>query len=361
MAAPAIAQQFDVHGLLRVSVESRLPAKLQQVMHHLAEFVDQRDGDRPPDLLLRDYAAAPPFAEPEVVSDAYRYGGRWLDLPAHRVRVDLDGRPITMYSDRMVLPVNLLVHLALLRRGFSLVHAAGVEFEGRRYLFPALGGVGKTALAADLVFAGGKLYGDDMTIVGSEEILAYPLDFSVYPHHLALLRIEDRAIDRAFRRTAALDRITRWLERWDARPVKLARVALNSLKVPCVNVAPRRIFGDQCFAARGTVDAVYYLARTAEEAVGITIAPADPVRLAQVCTDILLYEWQQALPLLHLYSALSEFSVEEMTARTKGALELLFSGCPCFRAAIPASLSLADYPASLRRGLRHGAGSAPRR
>jgi hypothetical protein len=347
MAKGVVKGSFNVHGLARVHVETRFKAKLEQVMHHVAEFEEPAEDGNTPDVVIQDYADAPVLTYQIVIADHYLYGDGTLNIPSDKICYDLLSAPIRVYCDRLVLPLSLLIHLALLRKGHALIHAAAVEFEGRHYLFPALGGVGKTTLVAGVVFAGGKMYGDDLNIVNENEVLSYPQDFSVYPYHLPLLRLNERSIVRDFARTAMLDRITDVLESYDSRPARLVRMVLNSLKITCVNVPPRRIFGGQCFAKRGVVDEIYYLLRTAMGPRDLVIKRIEPRMLAQICTDILFHEWHESLKYLYVYGALCPFSPDEIHGGTMAIFERLFASRPCYVVEIPVSMTNVEYQEKL--------------
>lgn len=353
MVDSRITKSFNIHGLVRVLVESRLKSNLEQVIHHLAEFEETEAHGYVPDVIIRDYADAPDLKGATTIAEYYFYSNGNLKIPSHKICFNLVETPIMVYCDRLLLPLSFLIHLRLLLKGFSLIHSAAVEFEGRHYLFPALGGVGKTTLVATLVFAGGKLYGDDMCIVSGDEVLSYPQDFSVYPYHVALLRLNDRKIVLKFKKTAFLNNITNFLERYDSRPVKLIRIILNSLKVPCVNVPPKRIFGGQCFAQRGVIDEIYYLSRTGSESKGFEKKRIEPRALAKVCTDVLFHEWHESLRYLYVYSALSPFSVEKMYSDTRGVLEQLFTTHPCSALGIPSSMTNNEYQDKIIRFMRN--------
>ena len=87
-------------------------------------------------------------------------------------------------------------------------------------------------------------------------MLAYPIDFSVYPYHMPLLKLNDHSMMRQFKITSMLNHISDFLEKFNTRPEKFSRVALNALKVHCVYVPPRRIFGENYLAESDPVDAV---------------------------------------------------------------------------------------------------------
>lgn len=81
------------------------------------------------------------------------------------------------------------LQVALLSRGATFLHAAGVERDGRALIFPSWGGIGKTALVSHLVRdRGWRLLGDDLVILSSEGICwAFPKPLAVYSYHRGVL------------------------------------------------------------------------------------------------------------------------------------------------------------------------------
>lgn len=347
-----IIKYFNIHGLIRVCIESSKPVVFKQSAHQLAEFEVKEGIGSSSDIIIQDYDKAPPLKDAFRISDYYYYyADGTLNIPSLKTCFNFIESPIKVYCDQLVFPMSLIVHLVLLSKGYSLVHAAGVEFKGRRYLFPAFGGVGKTALTAAIIFAGGKLYGDDMSIVGKEEILSYPQDFSVYPYHLRLLKLQDKSIEKAFKKTAFFDRITNVLRHIDISPARVIKRALDSRKIPCVSVSPRLIFGDNCFASKGKINEIYYLRRSAF-ASNIQVTSMDAKELAKVCTNILLHELYEFVRPLYAYSALFSFSLDKVYNDTRMILENLFSACPCHLMEIPQSMSDIQFQKEIMSYLR---------
>jgi len=346
---------YDIHGLVSITVRTANPAKLIEIEHQLSEFKSAATGDG--DIRIEDYSQAPQSSD--VSGEHYNYQEGYLHLPSYRACFLVrDGR-IEMFSDGLFLPVNLLVHLALLHKGYSLVHSAGVEIHGNRYLAPAFGGVGKTIFAASCVFSGGKLFGDDLTIIGHGCLLPYPISLSVYPYHVPLLRLTDKGIQRAFKKTAFLNWLTAPFESRRGRLSRLFRVGLNSFKIHCVNVRPRQIFGAGFMAEPGPAAAVCYLSRDfARE--GVNLEAVDPHALAKVCTEVLFHEWHASLRYLLIYSAFSAFSLENCMLRTRQLLQLEFEKYPCYIAHIARRIDNVEYPkllleqleSALNRGIR---------
>ncbi len=77
------------------------------------------------------------------------------------------------------------LQMALLREGFSFVHGACVEKDGKAVLISSRGGVGKTAITEYFVRRlGWKLLGDDLIIVDSRgRSYAFPKPMVLYPYH----------------------------------------------------------------------------------------------------------------------------------------------------------------------------------
>lgn len=338
-----IKKKFNIHEIIRVDIESRFSEIVDQVMHQLSEFEVLEDSEEVSDIVVRDYDCAPKLKNSLVISDYYYYYDDWLNIPAHQTCIDLVNDPIKVFCNKFSLPVNFLVHVALLRKKYSLMHAAGVTINSKRYLFPAFGGIGKTALVMAVVDNGGKFYGDDMIIINENDLFNYPIDFSVYPHHMKLLRLKDTRIEKKFKRTKLFDNITDRLEKYDCRLLKFIRVAINTLKVPCVNIPPRDIFGEKCFAGHGKIDEVYYLTRNNKNSDEIEISPIAPKILAEITSYILFSEWHQSIYYLLVYSGLSSFSLTKIIDMTRSIYEQLFSIRPCYIVEIPNSMSIQDY------------------
>lgn len=346
-----IKKRFNIHEIICVDIESSFSEVIQQVMHQLAEFEVLSDCENAADIVIRDYDCAPKLKDAVVISDYYYYTDGWLNIPAHQACINLIKTPITIFCNKSILPINLLIHMALLRKKHSLMHSAGVEIYGKRYLLPAFGGIGKTALVAAVVYNGGKFYGDDMNIINDDDIFNYPIDFSVYPYHMKLLKLKDPKIERMFNRTKLLNIITDQLERYDSRVLKFIRVAINTLKVPCVSIPPRHIFGEQCFAEHGKVNEVYYLTRMDTNSKKIEISPIEPKILAEITSNILFSEWHQSMQYLLVYSGLSSFSLTDIFSSTKSIYKRHFAGRPCYCVEIPNSMTLLDYQTKLVEAL----------
>ena len=79
-----ISKSFNLHGIVRLQVETCSPTLIQQVMYQLSEFETTLEDDHSPDILIRDYAEAPHLSEPGTISEYYYYADDWLNIAPHR-------------------------------------------------------------------------------------------------------------------------------------------------------------------------------------------------------------------------------------------------------------------------------------
>lgn len=81
--------------------------------------------------------------------------------------------------------IMMLLEYCLLKNGATFIHSAGVAKDGKAYIFPSWGGVGKTASVAKLIREHNyKLLGDDLVILDkSGKVYAFPKKFVLYAYH----------------------------------------------------------------------------------------------------------------------------------------------------------------------------------
>lgn len=332
---------FNLHGLVRLELLTERENTLREIMYHLSEMEHPIDSGSS-DVVLRDYSEKPVLPDPLSIEGYYFYKEGVLDVPPYRLCFDLTSTPVRVWSDHFVLPVNFLVQIALLRKGYTFLHAAAVQWQGRNLLFPAQGGTGKTALVAGLMTKGAKLFGDDLVVVGHGRVLGYPQDFSVYPYHVGLLGLKGSGISRMFQKDAFIDFFVRMTGTSDRLFWRALRGVFSRLKTRCVNVPPRRIFGEDAFAPAGQIDRVFFLSRTSGTQKDICIIPEEPSALAKRCVNILLMEWHHSSRFLFLYGALAGLSLADLDRQVFGILENSFRKTPCETLHIPAEFCVEE-------------------
>ena len=330
-----IEKFYNIHSLVRLQVRASADI-LQEIDHHLGPFcIGELDAE--PHVIIDRYEAAPAAARATIVDD-YEYGSGIYHRKSIRLWCNLKGAQHRYHMDRLILPINLIVQLALLRIGYSFLHGAALLMNGKAVLFPAYPGTGKTTLVAAFVKQGSKLFGDDLCIIGKGRLYSYPQAFSVYPHHLTILPYKDAYVERAFRRTAMIDKLRAPFENNPHRWSKLVRFILAQFRVPYVNVMPGRIFGEGSIAQDGVLGKVIVIERSGEIS-SLVQETVDLADIASQATAILWHEWHASFHDLLLYDALSESGRHTLSLfkQVNDIYSASFKFVPCTRVRIPAS------------------------
>ena len=333
---------YSIHDIITVCVETRNDEIIRNIEYQLREFSITKQGQSQiylVDIVIRDYDIAPDLSNAEVISDYYYYSDNWLNIPEHKICFNLVGDSINVFCDKLLLPINFLVHLALQRKGYSLIHAAGFEINNRAFLLPAFGGLGKTTLVAGMLFKGGKLYGDDLCIIGNNKIYPYPIDFSVYPYHIQILGINNRRIKRLFFINGLLERITEFFGKFKNKLARFTHLVFNYLAVSCLNISPRSIFGETFIAKPQVIRQVLFLKRVTEKADEINIVSAEPDEIIKTCNKILFHEWHNSIQYLLIYSSLSDFSIGLLYNNTEKIIGENLQKIKCGFVKIPTDIS----------------------
>lgn len=329
-----IDQFYNIHSLLRVHVRAAASI-IAEVDCHLWAF--RSDELHDVDIIIAPYCDAPKSV-PKTVVDDYEFGGGLYRRDAARFAFSYHGSRDAYYMDRLVVPLNLIVQFALLKKNLTFIHGAGLNFGEEAVIFPAYPGTGKTTLVATFMRVGAKFLGDDLCIVGRDAIYSYPQALSVYPHHLPVLQYSNKHIERAFKRTALLDSLIRPIERSENAIARLVRFALNRARTPAVNVVPNIVFGANAIATRGRASRIISLERAAD-IVDLSEVPTCLEELADHAVAVLWHEWHASFHNILLYDAVAEGgigTIKRFLAVRKIVIDSLV-GVPCHKVRIPAS------------------------
>jgi len=338
---------FNIHNLVKIRVQSNIPSKMATVLAQLREFEESLVDDKEIDIFIHDYSEPPNFKNPIVLSNYYYYSNNYLNIPKERFCFNVVDKPFEVYCNNFTIPLNLIVELVLLNKGYSFIHSAAVKYNGENYLFPAFGGIGKTTIVSALVHSSGKLFGDDMNIINNREVLSYPSDFTVYPYHLDILKIKNKKIEYQFKKTESLNKITNFLERYNFKISKLLILIWNSMKTEYVNVPPKKIFGENCIMEKGQINEVYYLYRVENNLSEIIFERINSNDLAEICANILFQEWHHAMRVLYTYGGLSTFSLNLLFNKIRDMFRQTFMRYECYQIKIPNNLDNLTYQKQL--------------
>lgn len=337
---------YNIHGLVKIKVIGD-ESIVSEMELHLQSFAVSSLEDF--DISVAPFASATDFHADTVV-DEYSFNGSVYRREDMRIQFDLVN--FNFYMDRLHLPINLIVQLALLKKGYTFVHAAALKIDDVPFLFPAYPGTGKTTIVATYLKRGAKLYGDDLAIIGKSndsttEIHNFPQAFSVYPHHLEILEYSTPKIDRDFYLTRIFDHIVRMVASGDNIFAKIVRKGFSLFSTRAVNVMPTKIFGDAVLATKGQLKNILVLERSAAADSLELVRDFDRSKLASQANVILWHEWHASFHDLLLYDALcfEGSHVLSLFQQSEEILDSVFSAATISKVKIPVAWSNAELEA----------------
>jgi hypothetical protein len=326
---------YKIGNILKVSVRASSKVfseiDLQLKIYRCAPFDDI------PDILIDTYDSRPKFKIHTVVDDYY-YGEGFYHRPAIKMQINMKADKQSYYMDSLILPIDLILQLGLLKQKHTLVHGAGVNFQGKNILFPGYPGTGKTATVASLMDGDGKLFGDDLCIIGENLLYPYPQTITVYAHHLNILGYTSNKLISSFRKARILDLAINWLPFKDTSISKAIRFILGHFKNDSVDLDPEIIFGKDSIAKIGNVDEIIFLERS-DQVSSLEKKSIDVKVSSSLASSILWHEWHNYFHDLFLYDALSSNGAwfKELFAQVEVILEKEFSNVPLSIIRIPAN------------------------
>ena len=173
---------YNIHNIINLRVTGK-KLLISEIDSHIKMF-RCKENDRSQDIIIEEYQE--PDLIHDVVFDDYNFSKDMLWRNETNFLMSALELPHVYKIDRLRLPINLLIQLALLKKGYTFIHAAGVRFKGKSSILCAYPGVGKTTLISVLNELNGEIYGDDLVIFGHGKIMSYPQSFTIYPYHRKL-------------------------------------------------------------------------------------------------------------------------------------------------------------------------------
>lgn len=167
--------------------------------------------------------------------------------------------------------------------GKTLIHSSTVEKNGKSFLFPAWGGVGKTSLMSYFLSAGWNYLGDDIAVLSSDGSLHhFPLPMHIYGYHkyvcadmyqrmLAGMTPADRRIWNLSMKFYPPDEMSRW-------------------------VRPEQVYGKERIALSSKLQTVIHMQRSTIS-VPLIFRETTPLNVARYVTSTIINEIPGILPM----------------------------------------------------------------
>jgi hypothetical protein len=360
-AAVDAAGDYSVHGLVTIRLENAPASAREALVHELGAAAGAGSG--PPDITVTFTPRLRPAGELrflDVGQAAFDDQSFYLlDDAGRRTQIDFTalGTPCRLLCEMGVRRIPLLVplvSLALLGKGYALLHASSFVYQGRGALVTGWKKGGKTEMLLAFMAAGAHYLADEWTIVGGETARLYGL--------AALVPTRDwhlRQQPRLWRRITSRDRLRLRLFRlyrgfYDATPAlralpSIPGQALRELRREdgaarlglAVN-PPDDLFPGRVWRGPAPLDRVFLGVAAAGP---ISVAPAPPEVIAQRMVHSLAYE---RADLLRAYQQFrfafpdrESPAIEGAQARELGALTQALAGAPAFEIRHPYPVPLA--------------------
>lgn len=343
---------YNFGNILKISVRANSEVSAQ--IDSELKIYRCKPFDGLPEILIDTYDFRPKFKISTAVDDYY-YGEGFLQRPELKMQIKMNDERQSYYMDRLILPIDLIVQIGLIKQQHTLIHGAGVNFNGQNVLMPGFPGTGKTTIVASLMKSGGRLFGDDFCIVGEYKLYPYPKDITIDADQLDILDIKSVNLSWIFRKDKLLNTAIRLMPFKSYRFFKMIRLLVNNLKSNTVNLDPKIIFGTDVIAQIGQVDEIIFLERSSDviKLEKENINAADYVSLA---STILWHEWHYCFHHLLLYDALSSQGkwFNQMFKKVEKILKNEFEKVPLSIIRIPINYENSKLSAEILKILNEG-------
>ncbi|KKR89150.1 MAG: hypothetical protein UW50_C0001G0240 [Candidatus Wolfebacteria bacterium GW2011_GWA1_44_24] len=336
---------YNIHNFLKVAVIEENNDLTPGYDHYLRDFKADEEYETV-DYEVRKFSE---FQLPESglkITDEFIGFDSGVYFPREKFALTLNNNKICEYTAYANRATNLWLQVLLLKRGYSFLHGAGAEINGKGLIFPAFGGTGKTTLMSKLRKEKNfKFFGDDFVIIDKNaKMHSYPSDFSIYDYHVKFF---PEIRNTSFGRYLTMRKIF-WPYYEGKRAVNFAakrflagEPILNGwhadyAKVPANFIVPSEQMGKQKDLFAGLFLSKY-------DGSEIKIEEMKLDELVGETAGILHLEFSGGLKYLYSLEALGLFDMLEFETTQKEILEKSFSKIKRYRILVPRNINLDDY------------------
>ena len=168
--------RYDIHGIITIASEARLPELEWFRIHKEIEF---------PDIMVRVGRTARKSAPGMEFKELFGWAGFAVQI-SHGDRVEIVVSRLVSWSQHVLYTnvVEAVLRWEFARRGYALVHAACIVDEGSAYLITARTDTGKTTTSLKLLESGDfEFLSDDLSLVTPRgDLLTYPKPMTMSYH-----------------------------------------------------------------------------------------------------------------------------------------------------------------------------------
>lgn len=178
---------FNIHNLVSVKIDADVASVVkEQIMFQIGFFETETKEESTQVINIFPYKKyMEESGDKSIYYSNFYNSGLVVNISKEYFAIEKHNNGFNIYTDTPIL-INLFIQLLLFKKGFTFIHAAGVVNEsGEAILFPASGGVGKTAILGTLMRNENyKLLGDDLVLINKDGYcLAFPRPFILKKYH----------------------------------------------------------------------------------------------------------------------------------------------------------------------------------
>lgn len=192
---------FNIHGKLKLTAKTEKRSYYRIIKRLKVEygFFTMDDCYTEPDICITIGSINKLPSDYVRIDNKYFIGDNWIyssdsyKVAKWKVYIEgLESDNINMYIEPNFFACDLippiivtpLIAFQLLKKGFSLVHAAGISDGNNATLLTGFGGSGKTLNALRALGEGLKLLGDDHVILDKGKALSFPTAISLFKYNM---------------------------------------------------------------------------------------------------------------------------------------------------------------------------------
>jgi hypothetical protein len=348
-------RQYNIHGFLRVRVISDFSDVIDGYDHYLRGFsVEGGEGNF--DYEVFDFNKLP-------TQNVLFESGDFIKIengvcfPKEKYAIVFKDGKIQEYTEYANRATNLWIQVLLLKRGFSFIHSAGIELNGKGLVIPAFGGAGKTILMSALrLVEGFKFFGDDFVIVSKKgEMYPYPSDFSIYPYHIPLFpELKNLASGNYLRRRVMFKifyDVKRAINFFGKKIMGLGHPLFRGWLATYVKVPTNQLISEDKIGSPQKIFSGVFLERYNGDEV--IIGPINIEELTNRICGILNLEFGEGLYYCSALSAFGFFDLASFQIQQKEAIMGAFSNIQLYRILIPKSMTPEKYCKEMENQLKN--------
>tara|TARA_B100002052_G_C15875243_1_gene596649 strand:+ start:88 stop:1164 length:1077 start_codon:yes stop_codon:yes gene_type:complete len=308
---------YNIHNIIRMCVSKDI-SYVNDIDSHLNFFKDKSGWENPEtksDIVIKSFESfSYDDSRNEIFFDDYVFNNNFLIRSATKFAVNLSSSRLKFFMSNLTLPINLILQLALLKKGYSFLHCAAMSVDNKSFLLPAFGGVGKTSIISSFASEGEKIFGDDLCIIGNNRVYSYPQDMSIYEYHLKIFNNLPNMAFSYFRKRNFIKSLILPFTFFGKKANKLINIVLSRYYPEAINIPLVDVFGKKCISDAQDINYIIKLNKSSYND-SLKLDNLNKDRFVEFCSSVVLNEWSHYYNILFLLEASvankNTFSIEK--------------------------------------------------